>query len=105
SLPRALCWGALWDMTRDAEQPPRELVRVVLAGLGTESDEPAVKMLPLYVQVTLDQLTHPDQRAELRATWETGVRRLLEDAAPGSGQQLTLLPAVARAGGESIPAS
>ena len=105
SLPRALCWGALWDMTRDAELPPRELVRVVLAGLGTESDETAVKMLPLYVQVTLDQLTHPDQRAELRATWETGVRRLLEDAAPGSGHQLTLLRAFAGTVGKRIPPS
>jgi aminopeptidase N len=105
SLPRALCWGALWDMTRDAELPPREFVRVVLGGLGTETDETAVKMLPLYVQVTLAQLTHPDSRPELRATWETGVRRLLEEAAPGSGHQLTLLRAFAGTTGKRIPPS
>ena len=105
SLARALCWGALWDMTRDAELSPAAFVDVVLAGLGAETDETAVKMLPLYVQVALDQFTPSAQRPALRATWESGVRRLLEDAAPGSGHQLTLLRAFAGTTGKRIPPS
>ena len=30
SLPRALCWAAAWDMTRDAEMPARDYVELVL---------------------------------------------------------------------------
>ena len=33
SLPRALCWSAAWDMTRDAEMPARDYVRLVLSGI------------------------------------------------------------------------
>ncbi|NUS51802.1 MAG: aminopeptidase N, partial [Nocardioidaceae bacterium] len=46
SLARALCWGALWDMTRDAELPVRDFVDVVVRGLAAETDETAVKQLP-----------------------------------------------------------
>ena len=30
SLPRALCWGSAWDMTRDAEMPAADFVALVL---------------------------------------------------------------------------
>ena len=105
SLARALCWGAVWDMTRDADLSPRAFVDVVLSGLGTETDETAVKMLSLYVQVCLDQFTPPSQRPALRATWEAGVRRHLHDAVPGSGHQLTLLRAFVGSTGKRIPPS
>ena len=32
SLPRALCWSAAWDMTRDGELPTRDYVALVVAG-------------------------------------------------------------------------
>ena len=35
SLPRALGWGAAWDMTRDAEMAARDYVALVLRGVGT----------------------------------------------------------------------
>ena len=31
SLPRALCWSAAWDMTRDGELPTRSHVTLVVA--------------------------------------------------------------------------
>jgi aminopeptidase N len=40
-LARALCWGALWDATRDAELPARDLVEAVLTNAGAE-DDPAL---------------------------------------------------------------
>ncbi len=105
SLARAVCWGALWDMTRDAELPAGDFVEMVLQGLGTESDETAVKQLPVYVQIAIDQLCHPDKRDALRATWESGLRRLLEDAAAGSDHQLTFVKAFAGTIGKRVPPS
>jgi aminopeptidase N len=105
SLPRALCWGALWDMTRDAELGAGEFVSLVLQGIGVESDETAVKQLPLYVQIAIDQLAHPAKRAELRARWESGLRELLDNAAPGSDHQLTFLKSFAGTTGKRIPPS
>ena len=105
SLARALCWGALWDMARDAELSPADLVDIVLRGLGSETNGTAVRMLPMYVQVAIDQLAHPDRRVELRVTWEAGMRRLLEEAAPGSDHQLTFVRSFAGVAGKRIPPS
>jgi aminopeptidase N len=44
-LARALCWGALWDATRDAELPAARLVEAVLAGVGAEDDPSLVETL------------------------------------------------------------
>ena len=45
SLARALCWGAAWDMTRDAEMTTTDFVALVLRGVGTETDLTAVGSL------------------------------------------------------------
>jgi aminopeptidase N len=37
-LARALCWGALWDATRDGELAARDHVRAVLAAIAAEDD-------------------------------------------------------------------
>ncbi len=38
SLPRALCWGAAWDMVRDGELATRDYLSLVRNGLPGESD-------------------------------------------------------------------
>ena len=38
SLARALCWGAAWDMVRDAELPARDYVALICNGLPAEHD-------------------------------------------------------------------
>ena len=96
SLARALCWGALWDMTRDAELSAGDFVALVLQGLPDESDETAVKQLPVYVQIAIDQFSHPSKRDALRATWEKGLRDLIEHAEPGSDHQLDVREVVRR---------
>ena len=105
SLARAVCWGALWDMTRDAELSAGDFVALVLQGLKDESDETAVKQLPVYVQIAIEQFAHPAKRSALRATWERGLRDLLEQAAPGSDHQLTFLKAFAGTIGKRVPPS
>ncbi len=105
SLARALCWSAAWDMTRDAEMPPGDFVALVLDGIGAETDDTAVKQLPQYAQVAIEQFAHPSKRDALRAKWEKGFWEHLRAAAPGSDQQLTFMKCFAGTTGKRIPPS
>ena len=97
SLARALCWGAAWDMLRDAELPARQFVPIVLAGVGTESDLTAVQTLLRQGGSAVALFSSPDNRHALAAQWEQGVRALLDAAAPGSDHQLAFARAYAGA--------
>ncbi|MGH1562320.1 aminopeptidase N [Mumia sp. DW29H23] len=97
SLARALCWGAAWDMLRDAELPARQFVPIVLAGVGTESDLTAVQTLLRQGGSAVALFSAPDNRDALGAQWEQGVRALLDAAAPGSDHQLAFVRAYAGA--------
>jgi aminopeptidase N len=97
SLPRALIWGAAWDMTRDAEMAATDFVRLVLRGVGHESDLTAVGALLSGGQLAINLYAAPANRPALRAEWEQGLRRLLTAAEGGSDHQLALARAVIRA--------
>ena len=88
SLPRALCWSAVWDMTRDAEMPTHDYLALVLAGIGQESDIGMVQSLLRQVRAALDLYADPAWR-------ESGLNRLADAAhehlhasEPGSDHQL-----------------
>jgi aminopeptidase N len=95
SLARALCWGAAWDMTRDAEMSATEFVSLVLGGVARESDLTAVAALLRYAGQAVDQYADPGHRDDLHATFEHGLRELAEQADPGSDHQLALVRALA----------
>jgi len=97
SLARALLWGATWDMTRDAEMSASDFVALVLRGIGTETDQTAVSRLPMYARTAVNYYSDPATRDRLHATWETGLRGLLDAAEPGSDHQLALVRAYAAA--------
>ena len=97
SLARALCWGAAWDMTRDAEMSATDFVTLVLRGIGSETDVMAVSRLPLSAQLAVDSYSDPTKRADLTATWEQGLLALLEQAPAGSDHQLAFVRAYAAA--------
>ncbi len=97
SLARALVWGATWDMTRDAELPARDFVRLVLANIGTETDSWGVTRIPVSAAMAVNLYSDPGSRAELRAEWEAGLRELLLAAEPASDHQLTFARAYAGA--------
>ena len=90
SLARALCWGATWDMTRDAEMSTTDFVKLVLQGVGTETDLTAVGALLRYAKQAIDTYSNPATRDFLKSTWEQGLRKLLENAESGSDHQLAL---------------
>ncbi|GAA1738140.1 aminopeptidase N [Aeromicrobium alkaliterrae] len=91
SLPRALCWGAAWDMTRDAELASTDFVDLVLAGIGTETDLVAVGSLLRQGLGAVNLYTPEEDQAELAGRWEAGVRALVEAAEAGSDHQLALV--------------
>jgi aminopeptidase N len=97
SLARALCWGAAWDMTRDGELSATEFVKLVLSGIGTETDAFGVSRIPSYAAQAANYYSAPQNRDALRATWEQGLRALLEEAEAGSDHQLTFARAFAGA--------
>ncbi|HSE07899.1 MAG TPA: aminopeptidase N [Nocardioidaceae bacterium] len=97
SLARALCWGAAWDMTRDAEMSATDFVTLVLRGIGSETDLMAVSRLPLSTQLAVDSYSDPARRDQLTATWEQGLLGLLEQAEAGSDHQLAFARAFAAA--------
>jgi aminopeptidase N len=97
SLPRALCWGSAWDMTRDAELSSADYIRLVLAGVASESDLTAVGALLRQGSGALAYYTSDDARPALAATWEAGLYDLLLAAEPGSDHQLAFARAYAAA--------
>jgi aminopeptidase N len=97
SLARALCWGAAWDMTRDAEMTASDFVSLVLANIDRETDAFGVSRIPMYGAQAANEYAAPENRDALRDRWERGVRELMLAAEPGSDHQLTFTRAYARA--------
>jgi aminopeptidase N len=91
SLARALCWGAAWDMTRDAEMAASDYVTLVLQNVDRETDAFGIRAIPNYAALAVQLYSDPAHRAELRASWEKGLRDLLHAAEPGSNAQLVFL--------------
>jgi aminopeptidase N len=87
-LARALCWSALWNLTRDALLPARDFISLVLRFAGRESDIGVLQMLHTWAQAALVHYVAPPLR-------KTGERLVAEEAlkelraaAPGSEHQL-----------------
>ncbi|MBN6058036.1 aminopeptidase N [Nonomuraea sp. RK-328] len=95
SLPRALCWSAAWDMTRDGEMSARDYVRLVVSGVGTVKDITVLQAVLRQARLAVQQYADPAWRAEGLALLATELRSLLEGAEPGSDQQLAFLQAFA----------
>ncbi|WP_149182396.1 aminopeptidase N [Streptomyces sp. TRM49041] len=88
-LARALCWSALWNMTRDALMPAREFVALVLDFAGRESDIGVLQMLHAWARTALVHYVAPDWREEGGRLVAEGALRELRQAEPGSEHQLT----------------
>ncbi|MGY1884915.1 aminopeptidase N [Blastococcus sp. SYSU DS0753] len=87
-LPRALCWSAAWDMTRDAELPAREWVQLVLAGIGAETESSVIQSLLARVQSALSSYADPAWAPTGWAQLADHAIAALEAAPAGSDQQL-----------------
>jgi len=88
SLPRALCWTAAWDMTRDAELAARDYLRLVLSGIDTESDIGVVQTLLRQVQAALASYADPTWAASGWSTLADRAWESMHSAEPGGDHQL-----------------
>ncbi|MEV5965690.1 aminopeptidase N [Kribbella sp. NPDC051952] len=97
SLPRALAWGAAWDMTRDAEMPASQYVGIVLRGIRAETDLTGVRSLLGQATTAINSYAARANRPALRAQFEEAVAGLLADAEAGSDHQLAFARAYSSA--------
>ncbi|MFD5078104.1 aminopeptidase N [Streptomyces sp. NPDC058371] len=88
-LARALCWSALWNLTRDALMPARDFIDLVLRFAGRESDIGVLQMLHAWANSALTHYAAPTWRTEGGLLLAQGALKELRLAAPGSQEQLT----------------
>ena len=88
SLPRALCWAAAWDMTRDAEMPARDYLALVQRGIGGETDIGVVQSLLRQAQSALTLFADPAWAPTGRAALAAFALAATQAAEPGSDLQL-----------------
>nr|WP_241267226.1 aminopeptidase N [Streptomyces scabichelini] len=88
-LARALCWSALWNLTRDALMPARDFIDLVLRFAGRESDIGVLQMLHAWANSALTHYVAPDWRDTGGQLLAEGALRELRLAEPGSQHQLT----------------
>ncbi|MGI5486551.1 aminopeptidase N [Microtetraspora malaysiensis] len=93
SLPRALCWSAAWDMTRDAEMATRDYVKLVVSGIDSVKDITVVQTVLRQARLAVQQYADPAWVDEGMAELARALRGLIASAAPGSDHQLAYVNA------------
>ncbi|MEU3773352.1 aminopeptidase N [Streptomyces sp. NPDC032472] len=89
TLARALCWSALWNLTRDGLMPARDFVSLVLAHAGRESDVGVLQMLHAQALTAVTHYAAPEWREQGGRVLAAGALQELRRAEPGSEHQLT----------------
>ncbi len=88
SLPRALCWSAAWDMTRDGELATRDYVALVLAGAEADSNIGLLQSLTRQALRALEIYADPQWAPHGYQAIADKAFAALHDAEPGSDHQL-----------------
>ena len=94
-LARAVCWGALWDATRDAELPAADHIGAVLRGAPAETDPALVETL--LQQATLAASAYVPSGTGLRSQIADHCWNAALELPPGSDLQLTRVRAYVQA--------
>jgi aminopeptidase N len=96
-LARALCWGAAWDMVRDAETPTRDFLELVLRNIGAETDIGVVQRILGQLNAAIVAYGDPANFDAAMERYASAALSALEGAAPGSDFQLAWARAFASA--------
>jgi aminopeptidase N len=99
-LARALAWGALWDMTRDAELRARDYVALSLAHIVAETDASTLESLLGRTELAAERYCDPGHRLAARALLARASRSHLDSSPPGGDVQLLWTMAFIRAARE-----
>ena len=97
ALPAALCWAAAWDMCRDGEMAARDYLRLVLSGIASVPDISVAQTLLRQAIAAVRRYADPAWRETGLNLLADTLRGLLDQAEPGSDEQLAYLQALARA--------
>jgi aminopeptidase N len=87
-LARALCWSALWNLTRDGLMPARDYLALVERFAGSETDIGVLQMVQAWTLSALRHYSAPERRAEAGDRIAESALRELRLAGPNSGHQL-----------------
>ncbi len=87
-LPRALCWSAAWDMTRDGELATRDYIALVVAGAAQETDIGVMQSLTRQALRALEIYADPAWAPQGYAALAQAALAALESVTPGSDHQL-----------------
>ncbi|NBM18034.1 aminopeptidase N [Streptomyces sp. GC420] len=87
-LARALCWSALWNLTRDALLPARDFLALAGRFAGAETDIGVLQNVQAWARTALEHYAAPGYRAEGGRLLAEGALRELRLAEPGGGHQL-----------------
>ncbi len=96
SLARALVWGMLWDVTRDAEFPASRFVAIVLEHIGAETQSTTLRTLIGQLLLAAANYVSPERRTETLEQVAEALWHLAVDAEPGSDLQFQFVKAFAQ---------
>jgi aminopeptidase N len=94
SLPRALCWSAAWDMTRDAEMSTRDYLALVISGVSSIKDITVAQTVLRQARQAVQQYADPAWRRQGLTLLASALRSLVDGAEPGSDHQLAYVNAL-----------
>ncbi|MEU7178514.1 MULTISPECIES: aminopeptidase N [Streptomyces] len=87
-LARALCWSAVWGLTRDGLMPARDYLELVLRFAGRETDIGVLQSVHAQARTALELYAAPAHRESAARALAEGALRELRLSEPGSGHQL-----------------
>ena len=87
-LARAIAWGAVWNMARDAELRARDYVAISLANTEPETDPSTLQSLIGRAERAVDSFSEPSHRATVRELLARASHERMSRAQPGSDVQL-----------------
>ncbi len=87
-LARALVWGDLWDMVRDAQLRARDYVDISLRGIDVETDPAAIQPLINRMFSAFEAFADPAHRSTLGEAVARGADERMRKTPPGGDLQL-----------------
>jgi aminopeptidase N len=87
-LARAVAWGSLWDMVRNAEMRPSDYVDISLRSIDVETDPAVFQSLIFRTFAAFEDYADPAHRGALREAVARGAFDRLQRVAAGSDLQL-----------------
>ncbi|MEZ5186571.1 MAG: aminopeptidase N [Candidatus Nanopelagicales bacterium] len=87
-LARALLWGAVWDMTRDAEMSTGAFLDALASGIADETEVGMVQQVLRQADSAVALYADPEKRPVYTARMAGLLDGLMHEAEPGSDHQL-----------------